>query len=70
VRLTGMATLLASLTTAVGFGSALVSHHLGLRTMGLLAASGISTTFVTATIFFPCLLVLVEWVSGRIARRR
>ncbi len=60
LRTTGMAVLLASLTTGVGFGSALVSHHLGLRSMGTLAIIGISSTFLASTIFFPCLLSLLE----------
>ena len=60
VRHTGMAALLASLTTAVGFGSSLFSHHVGLRTMGWLAILGIACTFVAATLFFPALLSLRE----------
>jgi predicted RND superfamily exporter protein len=60
MRTTGVAALLASLTTAVGFGSSLVSHHLGLKSMGLLAIIGISATFIASTIFFPCLLTLLE----------
>jgi hypothetical protein len=60
---TGVAALLASLTTAVGFGSSLVSHHTGLRSLGILAVTGIAVTFVAATVFFPCLLALL-------ARRR
>jgi len=60
VRHTGLAALLASLTTAVGFGSSLVSHHVGLRTMGWLAILGIACTFVAATLFFPAFLSLRE----------
>lgn len=60
LRTTGIATLLASLTTAIGFGSSLVSHHLGLKSMGELAIIGISSTFIAATVFFPCLLMLIE----------
>jgi len=64
VRTTGMAALLASLTTAVGFGSALVSHHVGLQSMGILAIIGISSTFVASTLFFACLLSLLERWQG------
>lgn len=60
VRRTGVAALLASLTTAVGFGSSLVSHHVGLRSMGWLAILGIGCTFVAATLFFPAFLALRE----------
>lgn len=60
VRQTGLAALLASLTTAVGFGASLVSHHVGLRSMGWLAILGIACTFVAATLFFPAFLALRE----------
>ncbi len=60
VRTTGMAALLASLTTGVGFGSSLISHHVGLKSLGALAVIGISATFLANTIFFPCLLSLLE----------
>ena len=60
VRRTGVAAFLASVTTAVGFGSSLVSHHVGLRTMGWVAILGIGCTFVTATLFFPAFLSLRE----------
>ncbi len=60
VRRTGMAALLASLTTGAGFGSSLISHHLGLRTLGSLAVVGISATLLTAVVFFPCLLAVIE----------
>ncbi len=67
VRRTGLAAGLASLTTAVGFGSSLICHGAGLRSMGSLAIMGIASTFVAATVFFPCLLVLLE---GRKARSK
>ncbi len=60
IRTTGMAALVASLTTAAGFGSSLVSHHLGLKSLGVLAMLGIGSTFIAATIFFPCVLTLLE----------
>jgi len=63
LRTTGMAALMASLTTAVGFGSALMSHHVGLQSMGTLAIIGISCTFVASTLFFACLLSLLEPVD-------
>ncbi len=66
VRRTGVAAGLASLTTAVGFGSSLVCHGAGLRSMGSLAIIGIACTFVAATVFFPCLLVLLEGRKGRV----
>jgi predicted RND superfamily exporter protein len=60
IRNTGAAALLASLTTGVGFGSALISHHVGLGTLGMLAVVGIGVTFVADVLFFPCALSLIE----------
>jgi len=60
VQRTGTAAVLASTTTAVGFGSALVAHHLGLRTMGELAIIGMTATLASAILFLPSLLTLVE----------
>lgn len=62
---TGVAALLASLTTAVGFGSSMVSHITGLRSMGVLAMTGIGATFLAAVIFFPCLLSILDMVRSR-----
>jgi uncharacterized protein len=60
VRRTGLECFLCSYTNAVGFGSVLVADHLGLRSMGLLAILGITNTFLSAVVFFPCLLTLLE----------
>jgi predicted RND superfamily exporter protein len=65
IRNTGAAALLASLTTGVGFGSALISHHVGLGTLGLLAVVGIGVTFVADVLFFPCVLTLIERVRRK-----
>jgi hypothetical protein len=62
---TGIAALLASLTTAVGFGSSFVSHHAGLRSLGSVAVIGIAATFASASIFFPCLLAIIDRVRSR-----
>jgi predicted RND superfamily exporter protein len=60
IRTTGMAALLASATTGIGFGATLISHHVGLQTLGSLAVTGIAVTFVASTLFFPCFLILIE----------
>jgi predicted RND superfamily exporter protein len=65
IRTTGAAALLASMTTGVGFGSALISHHVGLTTLGLLAVVGIGATFLADVLFFPCVLMLIERFRGR-----
>jgi predicted RND superfamily exporter protein len=64
VKNTGAAALLASLTTAVGFGSSLISHNVGLKTMGSLAIVGIGSTFAAAVIFFPALLTILERITN------
>lgn len=63
IRKTGFAAMLASLTTAVGFGSSLVSHHVGLRSLGLVAVLGIGATLASAVLFFPALLTVLEGVN-------
>ena len=65
LRRTGFAALLASLTTAVGFGSSLISHHAGLRSLGMVAIIGIGATLIAAVVFFPSVLVLIERLRGK-----
>ena len=60
VRTTGVAALLASVTTGIGFGACIISHNVGLQTLGIMAIVGISATFLSATLFFPCFLSLIE----------
>ncbi|MCB9558313.1 MAG: MMPL family transporter [Deltaproteobacteria bacterium] len=60
VATTGAASLLASATTAIGFGTVVVAQHYGLQTFGWLAVTGFCCTFVATTVFFPALLRLRE----------
>ena len=60
LRRTGVAVMLTTLTTGVGFGSALIAHHAGLRSLATLAAVGLGFTLVTAAVFFPILISLFE----------
>ena len=60
---------MASITTAVGFGSILVSDHPGLRSMGILAVTGIGCLLAAAVVFFPCVLTLLERIERRKSRR-
>ncbi|MBN2530164.1 MAG: MMPL family transporter [Deltaproteobacteria bacterium] len=57
---TGAAAFLASITTAIGFGTTVVAHNLGLKSLGVTAMVGIGMTFVGAVIFLPAILSLVE----------
>ncbi len=60
LRTTGVAVFLASTTTAIGFGSALVCHQRGLQSLGTLAIAGIGATFIAAVLYFPALLAILE----------
>ena len=55
--------LLTSLTSMIGFGSLIMAHHEGLRSLGRVATLGIACCLLTSTITLPCLL-------GLIARQR
>ncbi len=61
---TGTAALLASTTTAVGFGSSIIAHNLGLKSMGIMAIIGISSTFFAAVLFLPAILTIVEKIKS------
>ena len=56
---TGKGIILAALTTTVGFGSLMISHHRGIYSLGLLATIGsiavmASAIFVLPTILYVC----------------
>ncbi|MBN2340141.1 MAG: MMPL family transporter [Deltaproteobacteria bacterium] len=57
---TGAAALLASVTTAVGFGASVVAHNLGLQSLGYTAMLGIGITFIAAVFLLPCILSALE----------
>jgi uncharacterized protein len=57
---TGVAAVLASVTTAVGFGSMMTAHHYGIFSLGLLAVIGITVVLFTSVVFFGAILRLLE----------
>ncbi len=59
-KTTGMAVLVASITTGVGFAGMLIVSHNGLRTIGELAVLGIFTSLAGSLITVAVLLALVE----------
>lgn len=61
---TGAAALLASVTTAVGFGASIIAHNRGLQSLGYTAMLGIGVTFIAAVFLLPCILSLLE-LSGK-----
>ena len=51
---------IAFLTTAIGYATMLASHHPGIRSLGALSVTGLTSTFVVATTF------LLSWLIGRL----
>jgi predicted RND superfamily exporter protein len=60
VATSGRAALLSSATTAIGFGSSIIAHHLGIQQLGVLALIGVGTTFFASTVLLPSVLRLFE----------
>lgn len=67
IREVGLATLLTSVTTAVGFGSLLISPTVPIRDFGLYAAIGVLLAFVVAITLLPA--VLLHLPPPRLATR-
>lgn len=51
---------MSSFTTLVGFGGMVMSQHMGLNSMGLLAILGISCCFATTFVIQPGLILIAE----------
>lgn len=51
--------LLTSLTSIIGFGSLMVAAHVGLKTMGIVLALGVTCCLAVALLLLPPVLVLV-----------
>ena len=65
VATTGAAGLLCSLTTLIGFGTAVIAHHRGIQSMGQLAILGFTSVFAASAVFFPSLLRVLELRRSR-----
>ena len=57
---TGKHVAMASVTTMIGFSGSLLSSHPGLRSIGHKAVLGIGSTLLSALLFLPALLQLLE----------
>lgn len=64
VETVGRAALLASATTAIGFGAIVVAHQHGIKMLGVLAVLGVCAVFTATTIALPALLSLLERLRG------
>lgn len=60
LRHTGLAVVLSSVTTMVGFSGLVLAHHPGLNSIGILALLGIGATMVAALTVLPAALRLWE----------
>jgi hopanoid biosynthesis associated RND transporter like protein HpnN len=58
-RSTGKAVLVSGLTAISGFGSLILAQHLGIRSLGIIMATGIATCMIAALTFLPALLSLI-----------
>lgn len=55
---TGLAVLLSSLTTMIGFGSMMVADHYGVYSLGLVLTLGVFNCLIASVTFLPALLKL------------
>jgi len=60
LRRTGLALVMTTLTTMVGYSGLIAATHPGLNSIGRLAVIGIGATFVTAVLVMPALLQTLE----------
>ncbi len=58
---TGISVILASLTNAAGFLGLAFCTHGGLRSMGIVAMTGVLTCLITTLVFLPMILQFLEW---------
>lgn len=63
MRFTVSATTLSSAANLMGFGSMIIAHHRGLRSVAELAILGIGLTYLSTSVFLP--LALQAWTERR-----
>src|SRR5207237_10313696 len=57
---TGRGIMVAALTTILGFGTLMLSHHRGLASLGLCLTLGVTCCMLTALVFLPAVLRLLS----------
>jgi len=57
---TGRGVLVAALTTVLGFGTLMISHHRGMASLGLVLALGVSFCLFAALVWLPAILRLID----------
>lgn len=65
LRQTTSANALASATNLLGFAALALTHHEGLRSVAYLAMLGITSTYVSTTLWFPLVLATLDERSAR-----
>lgn len=60
ISLTGRAVLLTSLTTLVGFGSIVLAHYPGLKSMGYVAVIGVGACMLVSLLVLPPIFYLLR----------
>jgi uncharacterized protein len=59
-RSTGKAVLVSGLTTIAGFGSLIIAKHQGIRSLGYIMATGVTTCMIIGLTFLPALLNMLN----------
>lgn len=63
---TGKGIMITGLTTVIGFGAMALASHRGIRSLGIVLASGIALTTLVCLIWMPaCLELISRWKEGR-----
>ena len=57
---TGKGVILAALTTTVGFGTLMISHHRGIFSLGFVAWAGSICVLISALFILPAILSLTK----------
>ena len=60
LRCTGGAVAASSITTLVGWGALLLSHHRALSSLGILACFGVASTLLVSLTVLPALLQVTQ----------
>jgi uncharacterized membrane protein YdfJ with MMPL/SSD domain len=62
---TGRAVVFSALSTIIGFGSLMISHHRGIWSIGLLLTIGVGSVLVASLTALPSVLTLVVLKRGK-----
>ena len=62
---TGRGIFVAALTTILGFGTLMISHHRGLFGLGFILTLGVTCCMLAALLFLPAVLRVVSQPGGR-----